>query len=352
MTGENKLLTLGDLATRGLLDAEAAGKLLRPDAESEKQGPWYLRVLQAVGAWFAALFTLGFLGASGIIDDGADAIPFGIIMIAGATGLSRVAANLFVEQGLTAVSVAGHFLLTFGLWDEVDAWAAALAAVLILPFTYHFFRGAVHRLFSCHNAAFVSYGAFMSEGYPNLNHLLVGLCLLGILLFHSGRFPAPQWRPAAWSAVTILLYLLTSAASLSLFGDRIFDEDDVYHHWIAPFLVAVLLPLLPLYLQRHAPAPARLPLYAGAVILGILAFLTSPAIAASLWLFLIGHLRGDSILTWLGGIGTGISLSHYYYSLEVTLLTKSVSLIALGLGFLLLRILLQRFLSRSNPAAA
>jgi hypothetical protein len=345
MTAPPATPTLGTLSAHGLLDAGSlprARDLIAHDADSGRQGPWFLRALQIVGAWLAALFLIGFLEMAGFLESEGPRVVVAVAVIAVATVFSRLGRNLFAEQALTALSIAGHLILVFSLWESTSPWLAALAAVVLLLFTYPLFRVGVHRVFSCHFAAATLVFAAYEAGLPDLHHLVVALAATAVVLLHSGCAAAPFWRPAALSSVTVLLgILLLANFSAGVFAMRS-GHEPVYHGWLAAIPVALVLPLLPLRLHRHGPGGTRVGILAGAAALAALALFTDPAIAAALWVFAIGHLLGDRIMGWLGAIAFATGLTFYYYDLGVSLISKSVSLVALGAACLLLRLLLER----------
>ncbi|MGI9242045.1 MAG: DUF4401 domain-containing protein [Verrucomicrobiales bacterium] len=351
MTAAEKQLTLDDLASRGLIDARTAVRardLLRAGEAQEAHAPWFLRALQVVGAWLAAIFFIGFLGAADLLDNGGFSMCLGAVFIAGAATFSSAPRGLFVEQALTALSIAGHIILIANIIEEFDAWIGAVVAFLLLPLTYRYFNSSIHRIFSIHLAVFTLFFVAMAEGHPDWTHLAVALTAGGVLVFYSGQFAAPIWKPAASSSATSLL---TALILMLAFGDEAnhYRGGGGYHEWVSAVLVAAILPLLPFHLQRHHPA-SRLPLIAGALLLGAVSIFTAPAIAAALWIFVVAHLRGDRGLSWIAAIAFAIALSVFYYKLDVSLLAKSVSLMALGASFIIARLLVEYLAPHPNSA--
>jgi len=340
MTAAENQLTLDDLASRGIINAGTAARardFLEPGEEEKSRAPSFLRAFQVVGAWLAALFFIGFLGVADLLDNEGFSMILGAVFIAGATTFSSVTRGLFAEQALTALSIAGHLILVANVFDEFDAWTGAIVTFLLLPLTYRYFHSSVHRIFSVHLAVFALFIAAMDEGYPDWTHLAVALTAGSFLILHSGRFAAPFWEPAAISSATSLLTVLIFMLAV---GDEANDYrgGGGYHEWVSALLVAIILPLLPLHLQRHLPA-SRLPILAGTLLLGAVSLFTAPAIAAALWIFVIAHLLGDRPLSWIGAVAFTAALIVFYYKLDVTLLAKSVSLMILGASFLIARLL-------------
>lgn len=163
-------VTLGGLAEAGVLAGdEAVGKAREVlwGESGEAGSPWFVRSLQVVGAWLAAMFFVGFMGIADLLDDDVTNIVTGAVMIAVTAGLTWVKrGNLFVEQALTALSIAGHLILISGVWQEFDEYAAAAVAGLLLPVTYPLFRVAVHRAFVCHFPAVTLFVASVTGREP------------------------------------------------------------------------------------------------------------------------------------------------------------------------------------------
>jgi hypothetical protein len=341
-------LTLGDFWREADIGDEsslaAARGVLERKGEDGARNPWFVRVLQILGAWLAAVFFVGFMGVADMLKNGEANIVIGAVMIAVATGLTRVGkGNLFVEQALTAFSIAGHLIFVAGVWNEVGELASAVAVGVLLLATYPLFRVAVHRVFACNLPAATLLVASLSEKVPQANTITIAIAGVVFALLHSGRFTRAVWRPASYSAGVILIgvplflmWWMSAGWDWRAFGSG-------YRPWISALVIGLIFLVLAWSLLR--PGSGRTWAIfgcAGVVLMGVGLFVDA-AVAASLWIFVIGHMRGDRWLHWLGLLGIGLSLSVYYYQLDVSLLTKSITLgvvgaVLLGMQFLWARL--------------
>ncbi len=130
MTAPAELLAA--LAARGYL---AAGERAHTCADDgiRVDRPWFVSLLLAASAWLAGVFMLVFIAIAFRPDLDRDFVPIGIALLAGAWGLFRVGrdAGSFATQFGLVMSIAGQFALLFGLetgWFRNFHGPLALAA--------------------------------------------------------------------------------------------------------------------------------------------------------------------------------------------------------------------------------
>ena len=80
----------------------------------------------------------------------------------------------------------------------------------------------------------------------------------------------------------------------------------------------------------------------GAALLGIASF-KAPGIGPAATILVVGYANGNRVLAGLGVLAMLGYLSHYYYSLDATLLEKSIILACTGLALLVARLALHRW---------
>ena len=85
---------------------------------------------------------------------------------------------------------------------------------------------------------------------------------------------------------------------------------------------------------------------------GALGILSAPGVLASLGATLLGHLERDAVLKRLGLLFLPVYLASFYYSLDTTLLVKSLILIGSGLILWAARWHFRRHLNQTTPTAA
>lgn len=79
--------------------------------------PWYIVLMQAMGAWLASLFFLGFLGL--LLFESKGILPGGIIVVGLAAVTQRLTKpNSFLSHFTLPLALAGSIALWFGLYDS------------------------------------------------------------------------------------------------------------------------------------------------------------------------------------------------------------------------------------------
>ncbi len=115
--------------------------------------------------------------------------------------------------------------------------------------------------------------------------------------------------------------------------------------WLGDVATLPALAVLMWDVYRRRTDPARLPwVWAGAAALGVaLVSLTVSGLLAGVILLALGFAVSHRWLMGTGVVLLVISISHYYYTLELTLLAKSAVLLVLGVALLALRFGLVRW---------
>jgi uncharacterized membrane protein len=86
----------------------------------------------------------------------------------------------------------------------------------------------------------------------------------------------------------------------------------------------------------------------GAALVVAAASLKAPGLGPAAAMLVIGYANGNRVLAGLGIVALLGYLSHYYYSLQLTLLEKSALLAATGLTLLAARFLLRRIWTEAH----
>jgi hypothetical protein len=320
--------------------------------------PWFVRAFSGFGAWLASLFLIAFLSIAVVVGEEGVAIVLGLILTGAAVALRRVTSSVFFTQFILSTGLAGQGLFLGGVAAAVDdakvtAFTVfAFQAVLLL-----LYPDVVQRFLS----AVFSSGAllvFLRLVAPGLlvDLARVGLAVLVHVLFlKQGSLLGRPWGrmvpPAAFGLVTVFL------------GDL------VIHTWFKELyrelsrrgteglptgvltlgLAAVTLYSAWRVLEETGADTAGLAGITVLATLGLTATLTfrTPGIIAALGVLLLGFHRRSVVLLGLAVAFVLLFGSSYYYSLELTLLAKSLALLGSGLLLLGLRL----FILRRFPAA-
>ena len=322
--------------------------------------PWYIRVMQGFAGWLGALFLLCFVGISLWSGMAESALMVVGLFNCGVAWLifNNMKNSEFMTQFALAVSFSGQMLFVIGLFLSLEfhepsaaifcgiAFFEVLLALLISNF--------IHRVVSSF-AALISLSLAM--GYVGWYELVLAMtaAVFALVWLNEIRF-------AAYAHVLQPVGYGFTFALLSLTGSRLYYYDiwglfgyggynDQAAMWLsAPWLCtagisAVLSYVVYQLLMREQVAVISK--IGGVAIIGtlLLAVLSwwAPSIVIALMIVLVGFAAGNRVLLGLGIVGLGLFLSHYYYQLQATLLTKSFVLAVSGLTLLVARIALNKY---------
>ncbi|MBT8122303.1 MAG: DUF4401 domain-containing protein [Gammaproteobacteria bacterium] len=308
--------------------------------------PWYIRTMVGFGAWLASLLLIGFIAGFSIAMEGGYAI-IGILFITGAVFFRHQSNSDFVVQSSLAVSLAGQALFAWGFTDvtgnEVKGFLAAVASMslllfFILPDRIHrvlmvlFFTGSLIGLTYAWdwNALVPLYG-------PVFAALLVYLYQQrGVLLASRfGKLVQPLVNGLLLSAFGALL--LSTIYVLPELGDEL-------NYYPRPWISTIGLGVLFLYmgslvwpeLVSDAGKPAMVLLYA--LMLAVIAGAwNAPGLLLAMIVVMLGASAGHRTFIGAGIAFLAVFIAAYFYGIEMTMLTKSITLVATGSVVLLAR---------------
>jgi hypothetical protein len=331
------------LRERGLV----GGELPAPEAD---RSPWFVRAMLGVAGWIGALFVLGFVGMAleGLMRSAVASLAVGALMCAAAATIFRARDSDLVTQFAFAVSLAGQALLANGWFDLLRlSSAAALVVGAQQAALFFLLPNFNHRVWASWSGAYAVVFALGKLGLAALAPAIVSAAFLALWLrefdhprrgrlLRSGGYGLAIAAAQAAVMQGPLIHVLLFAEAAG--GDRVVM-------WIgAAAAGAVLLWAVVALLRREGVALASGPgksALAGAAILAV-ASLKAPGIGPATAILLVGYANGNRLLAGLG-IATLIGyLSHYYYSLQATLLEKSVLLAAAGLALIAARLALAK----------
>jgi len=343
------------LSDEGLVEGELPERAQAPS-------PWYVRTMLGVAGWIGALFLLLFVGAtlSVVMDEAGFAVAAGAACCAGAYALFRsFEGHDFADQFGLAVSLAGQMMMIGGLAQLIDVQDAgfflAVAAVeaglaLAIP-------NFLHRVLAAAGAALALALAVNQLGLHGLAAPL--LCAgLAFVWLEPERWAAGGrvWRPAGYGLVLALLLVET----FRLFGaEMLFAPGTGDAGWMALYgpllgrgLTAALLVWAAADIavrEGHEPwSRTSLAAAGSALVLG-LPSLAAPGLASALLVLLLGFAAGNRLLLALGILALLGFITHFYYSLQASLLDKSILLAVTGLALLAAHFLLGRTFPPERP---
>jgi hypothetical protein len=298
------------------------------------------------GAWLASLLLIGFVAGLSLAMEGGYTI-IGLVLIAGAILVRRRFNNDFLVQCALASRVAGQALLAYGLAESLsrDFETYLSVALFVSSVLFFLFPDRIHRVIMVLIAS-GSLTALLYVREANALVPLLGPAFTGALvLLHrqtpnlvAGRFAQivrPLMNGLMLSAFGVML-----TSTVYILPELGLDFEFYPRPWISTILFGALF----LYVggqvtqtRVNTANVAALPVFYGVMIAIIACSWFAPGLLLGLIVTTLGAASGNK--TYIGaGVGFfAFFLATYFYGIEVTLLTKSITLIAAGVAILVLR---------------
>jgi len=344
------------LQQEGMLDQGWENKLDRATEQIVDVQPWYVRTMIGFGSWIASLLLIvSILASTRSYERVTFALIAGLIFIIGATILRRASSHDFTVQMALAFCLAGQGILLYGIGDRHLSFESLLFVVILLQVLMVFiYPDRILRflsvLFSVQ--AFVLL-LFKGNAQEWLHGLVFGL-LLAFLLLEKNTC---QLIERGWyERVAPVMYGLLIAALVVLMLSTIYILPELgtrMRFFPYPWVSAVLSGLLfiaviaDILRRQSARAQVRLISLVMAVIF-TLASLQMPGLIVASLLILLGYDRSLKLVLTLGFAFLTVFLVAWFYGLEVTLLTKSASLVSAGAVLFLIRFGIRHWLTDNS----
>ena len=345
-----------ELKRIGLIDGNA-----NLDSQSSDNTPWYLQVFFGLSGVFASLLFLAFLTLILVETNILDSTPG--IFIVGAV-LSAAGGVMFHNEhirqspfwnGLAfAISGAGQVYIVIALFMDglqpLGLWLFLLIQIILTILMPNF----VYRLLS----SAIALGCMVYLlSYYDVSELSLGLLALVVIVANLQRYSLLQRIPhrarlaafdiskaVAYSSALVLLgvsvYFIVSESTYA-FG--IYNEGFHYNYYLAQGLLTLAsLYAAYLILSRYhirTLSAAGLIFVSAPAILGVMSIYISGLLATSL-VIVVAMANSQRILLGAGVFALVGYVFWYYYQLDTSLLIKSISMLIIGIGLLLMRWLL------------
>jgi hypothetical protein len=355
-------MSLQDIAARlteeGLLPADNSGQAAALVASLSGVQPWYVRAMVGFGAWLSSLLIIGFIGSIGLAAKGGFLVV-GLGLIVAAVVMRRRSANDFMVQSTLAASLAGQALMAYGIAELSggDEWKIVLMAAIPISATLFFvFPDRIHRVISVLIAttslAILIYVWELNAIVPFMGPVFAAAMVL--LYKYQARIMADGRGALIRPLMTGLM--LTAFGYLMISTIYVLPELGVeYAFYPRPWISTVLLGALFVYLgvdvwrqltsdlQKNAA-----PVLYGLMLLVIAAAWAVPGLLLALIVTMLGATSGNRAFAGAGIVFLAVFVGTYFYGVQVTMLTKSATLIASGLAILAARWVLVRLMSEDS----
>lgn len=318
-------VTLDEAAVRRVLESErgAAGRA----------APWYVLLLLGIGAWVTALIMIVFVAvllnvAFDFDEPGLGSAVIGIVMfVCGLLIQAKTTESVFAEQFAIALVAAGAAIAAGSIGFAFENWwGAAAAAAAMTAIDIWRGRHAQQQFLLAALAVGLGIGA-LSDDMIAYRLDIVSLALpVGALLYL--RPPARDMRPTATA-------LLLALPVYALVVDTLYSPAYGSAAWTAR---AMTLATVLVLAWLHGPARAARGVNPwqifAAIIAAIVCLLLPPGGSAALVILMLAFVLGHWPLAIVGLLLEIYFVPRFYYDLQLSLLTKSWILMAVGIALL------------------
>ncbi|MCP4610512.1 MAG: DUF4401 domain-containing protein [Planctomycetes bacterium] len=339
----NSSLTIGQLLehpkVKDLVSPEDVDRIAASigKQKQESKDPVYIRILYGIGAWFAAMFLIFFIGITKMFESGAGTFIWGIAFIAAAIVIERVSKAPFLSQLSLALVFAGNTLVLAGatiMMNAPNISVLLLVHAIVCPVVYLLYPNGIYRLIAPMAIVVLATLWIIEEEVFIFMHALIAaeMLLAGMLLL-TKKLP-PLLKPLVYSAAAMLpaTLLFMNLTQIHIWRDK-FNEP----LWPSSILLAAGLIYLYFHLAgglKRLRQPWLICAIASTVLLGIF---STPGILVAIGLLILGYAFGDRILMVLSYLFLPCFLVAFYYALNVDLAHKSWIIAGSGAVLLVVR---------------
>ena len=322
---------------------------------SQDVQPWYIRTMVGFGAWLASLLLIGFIGSIGFATDAGFAIV-GALFIAASIFARRNSENDFIVQSALACSLSGQALLAYGIAEISggDEFESILSIVVILNVILFFvFPDRTHRILSI-LIAMTSGTVLLYTWEFNAIVPILGPLAAAVMVFFYRRLGAFIESGKGYLIRPLITGLmLTSFGFLLLSTVYILPELRLdFSFYPRPWVSSILLGALLLYtgslvwpqIDSDTRSSAMVFFY-GLLLVITLAAWAIPGLLLALIVIMLGVSSGNRVFIAAGITFLVVFIATYFYGIQVSMLTKSITLVATGAAVLASRWLLLKMLA-------
>ena len=323
-----------------------------PTLNPDDQPPaLFLRVLLGASGWLSAVFFCVFIAAFfvGFLAQTSTMWLVGVVLCVLSIGISHMAKiPLFVEPRVFACSLAGQIFVVYGVWESSASSQLTAAALLVMELILFASMGissqrATAVFLACTALLWLLGQHAWLYALPVLSAAAAWFWLNRLRFYKGAAYLQPATVGLTLAlCTTIFITLLANSTELTWL--RLASSNWQSQVWIAAALSSLICLLLAWQLiQRNVQQP-QLRTIALWVSVGIgLINLKMPGLAPLCLLLCIGVALAHTRLIWLNLFCLAVYLLLYYYSLNNSLLYKSVLLCISGAVLLCIYALLNRY---------
>lgn len=309
--------------------------------------PWYVRAMVGFGAWLASLMLISFIVGLSVAFDGGYLVIGGLMVFAGCYVRRKYDSDFMVQASL-AVGLSGQALFAYGISEilghDVESEEFLLATFFTSGFVFWIFPDRTLRVLE---ALFMTAAAVILMYHWELKALipLLGPVLATAMVYLQQtearwivRFRGEQAR-AAMTGLMLSAFGCVLLSTVYLLPELGEDLSIYPRPWLSTLLLGALLLYLGGRLWPLVFGDNMTAVYAGyALMLAVIAAAwANPGLILALIVIILGTSSSSRALT---GAGIGflvVFTAMYFYGIEISLLTKSVTLVTTGAVILFAR---------------
>ena len=308
-----------------------------------------IKIIAIIGGFFASLALIAFLFVSELIQSETTLIITGIILI-----ILTIAGCYFTKKlvfTITSISIyiSGLALLVFGLIEqhldtETICLTVIILSILVLFITQNYIYSFVS-LF-CISASLYTLVMISGDGIFLLIFLSLQVAILTYLSLNEGK--VISYLPILnklYNVIKIVL-ILSIVAGLCIYTG---EGANVYNWMLSLVIIALIVySLNSIFEVLDVTLPNHKLLYSSFAVIILLPTIFSPEISCSLLIILLCFYTNYKTGLVIGILSLVASIINYYYSLEMTLLNKSIILMVSGTLFIGIYLFIHKKLSSNE----
>lgn len=308
-----------------------------------------IKLLLILGGLLASSTFVGFFMAAGLYESGIGLVLFGSAFLIGAELLVRHKGDSAKDAIGVSLNITGYMLLAMGtgqLTENTTVVAVILACLALLVIVFS--ESAICVFLGVLVLSQSLVGLVMIHKVYHLSHAIV-ILLAGALTYMSmceakliSASPKMnlKYGPIRMGVIFSLVIML------ALFVHQKFLSTNIEQFWVSSAFLISCLFVLVYHVLKHVTGISRktkLMMYVCCALL-LAPTLFTPSIPGALLILLTSFYIGHKPGFWVGLLALVYFVILYYYDLNMTLLVKSIVLMASGLLFLGGFLLLNRYL--------
>jgi uncharacterized membrane protein len=333
---------IAPFAARLDLDEAAVRRVLESESSAVGRSmPWYVLLLLGLGAWITALIMIVFVAVFldfvvGLDEPGLGSAAIGVAMfLCGLLIEAKIGESAFAEQFAIALVAAGAAVCAGSLGFEYESfWSAAAAATAMTAIDIWRGRNAQQQFLLAALAVGLGIAALSDAMVPGRVDIVALAMPIGTLLYL--RPPLKDMRPTATA-------LLLAMPLYAVVADTLYGTTYGSASWPARVIaMATILLLAWLHGRGAAASQARLRQLFVAVVAAAVCLLLPPGGSTALAILMLAFTLGHRPLAIVGMLLEVYFVPRFYYDLDLSLLTKSWILMAVGIALLAAYAVLRR----------